>query len=110
MKERPKKKLKNGFTTGTCATIASKACVRMLFGEADLEQESVLTPKGVVITTEIYDIKREEHAVSCAVKKDAGDDPDVTNGIIILIKQMEEWKCLFPMLQLQEFQCLCYRK
>jgi len=81
-----KKTLRNGFTTGTCATIAAKAATRMIFGKEDVEKESVLVPKGVVVTTEIYDIQRDEHFVSCAVKKDAGDDPDVTNGILIYAK------------------------
>lgn len=81
-----KKRLRQGFTTGTCATIAAKASVQMLFEPEDVEKESILTPKGVTVCTEIYDIKRTANTVSCAVKKDAGDDPDVTNGILIYAK------------------------
>lgn len=80
------KKLREGFTTGTCATIAAKAAARMLFEKNIVEQEEVMTPKGILVTTSIYDIKREEDAVTCAVKKDAGDDPDVTDGILIYVK------------------------
>lgn len=77
------KKLRFGFTTGTCAAIAAKAATRMLLGEALLQKETVMTPKGIEICTDIYDAKRQGSSFSCAVKKDAGDDPDVTNGIMV---------------------------
>ena len=79
------KKLRSGFTTGTCAAIAAKAATRMLFGE-EVSRESILTPKGVVIETAIVDVVPEENSVACAVQKDSGDDPDVTNGIWVYAK------------------------
>ncbi|SES63680.1 cobalt-precorrin-5B (C(1))-methyltransferase CbiD [[Clostridium] polysaccharolyticum] len=81
MKE--KKQLRFGFTTGTCAAIAAKAAARMLLGEELLEKEQIMTPKGILVCTSIYDAKKVDKGFSCAVKKDAGDDPDVTNGILI---------------------------
>lgn len=74
------KKLRQGYTTGTCAAIAAKAAIRMLLGEK-IEKEKILTPKGVFVETSIVDVVREENSVACAVQKDSGDDPDVTNGI-----------------------------
>ena len=38
----------------------------------------------------MLDISREDNAVSCAIQKDGGDDPDVTNGILIYAKVSRE--------------------
>lgn len=80
-----KKKLRQGYTTGTCAAIAAKAAIRILFGE-ELEKEKILTPKGVLVETPIVDVVREQTCVACAVQKDSGDDPDVTDGIWVYAK------------------------
>ena len=84
--EKSGKKLRCGFTTGSCAAAASKAALRMLLGGEDIHNVSIKTPKGPVYTAEIMDIKRENDAVSCAVVKDGGDDPDVTTGAFIYAK------------------------
>lgn len=81
-----KKELRRGYTTGTCAAIATKAACKMLFSGKRVEQESILTPKGIVITTSIEDIMFTKQEVSCAVRKDGGDDPDVTTGALIYAK------------------------
>lgn len=78
-----RKKLRSGYTTGTCAAIAAKAAAKMLFLQEDLEQEFIETPKGVRVTVTLHHIERKQNSVSCAVQKDAGDDPDVTNGILV---------------------------
>lgn len=78
-----KKRLRTGFTTGTCAAIAAKAAMKMLLGAEPVEKERIITPKGIEIVTDIYDAKRTGNQFQCAVKKDAGDDPDVTDGIMI---------------------------
>ena len=75
--------LRLGFTTGSCATAASKAgAVMLLTGEI---QENVLleTPKGIILNIEVEDITINEDSVSCKVIKDGGDDPDVTHGMKI---------------------------
>lgn len=74
------KELRKGYTTGTCAAIAAKAAIRMLLGE-EIDKEKILTPKGVLVETPIVDVIRGENCVACAVQKDSGDDPDVTDGI-----------------------------
>lgn len=78
-----RKKLRNGYTTGTCAAIAAKAAAEMLFIQEELEQEFIETPKGVRVTVTLHHIERKQNSVSCAVQKDAGDDPDATNGIFV---------------------------
>lgn len=77
------KKLRYGYTTGSCAAAATKAAVRMLLTGIEVPTISILTPKGIPLTLEVLDICRREDEVSCAIKKDAGDDPDKTNGMLI---------------------------
>ena len=83
---RNQKKLRWGYTTGTCAAAASLAAVLMLLGRKETELVSLTTPKGVRLELEIEDIQMGENWVSCAVRKDGGDDPDVTNGIFVYAK------------------------
>ena len=75
--------MRNGFTTGSCAAAASKAAVYMLLTGKEKKSITIDTPKGISYNAEILDIKMSEKEVSCAVKKDSGDDPDVTNGALI---------------------------
>lgn len=78
--------LRSGFTTGTCAAIATKAALKMLFEQQNIASESVMTPKGIEIETDIENASYSDRYASCAVRKDAGDDPDVTNGILVYSK------------------------
>jgi len=77
------KKMRCGYTTGTCACAAAKAAVCMLLSGRRIESVSVITPMGVELTLPVYEITMEQDSVTCAIKKDSGDDPDVTNGILI---------------------------
>ncbi|MCB6342268.1 cobalt-precorrin-5B (C(1))-methyltransferase CbiD [Enterocloster lavalensis] len=77
------KKLRCGYTTGTCAAAASMAAAAMLLGEEAVEQVSVETPGGVRFLLSVEEIRRASGWVSCAVCKDGGDDPDVTHGMQI---------------------------
>lgn len=72
-----------GFTTGSCAAAAAKAAAWMLFTGTEKKNISITTPKGLVFDAEISDIKTSEESVSCAVRKDGGDDPDVTTGALV---------------------------
>ena len=79
------RKLRCGYTTGSCAAAAAKAAALMLLSGRRTEEISLLTPKGVLLSLKIEDIRMRENGrgVSCAVRKDAGDDPDVTDGILV---------------------------
>lgn len=77
------KKLRYGYTTGSCAAAASKAAAAMLLSGKEITDVELMTPKGVCLRLEIEDIQRKEDRVCCAVRKDGGDDPDVTNGILV---------------------------
>lgn len=77
------KKLRCGYTTGTCAAAASKAAARMLLTKVPVKEIELCTPKGVVLNLEILNIHITDEYAECAVKKDAGDDTDCTNGILV---------------------------
>ncbi len=77
------RKLRCGYTTGSCAAAASKAAALMLFSGNEVHGVHLMTPRGIELYLEILDIRMEADAVSCAVRKDGGDDPDATNGILV---------------------------
>ncbi len=86
-------KLRQGYTTGTCAQAASKAAMQMLFSGKKLECVQVRLPEGRVLFLDITDIRfiyegdgSLPACVSCAVKKDSGDDPDITDGVLVYSK------------------------
>lgn len=77
------KKLRCGYTTGTCAALATQAAARaLLLGERP-GQASLTTPKGILVTAEALELETGPDWARCAVQKDAGDDMDVTDGILI---------------------------
>ena len=77
------KRLRLGYTTGSCAAAAAKAAAWMLLTGQKKEEISLITPKGVALSLPVLDISMEENRVSCAIRKDSGDDPDVTNGTLV---------------------------
>ena len=81
--EKDGKKLRFGYTTGSCAAAAAKAAAWMLLTGQKKETISLITPKGVTLTLAVEDISMGPDRVSCAIRKDSGDDPDVTNGTLI---------------------------
>lgn len=72
--------MRYGFTTGSCAAAAAKAAAYMLLTGREKAMITIETPKGILYTAQILDIRRGENEVSCAVEKDGGDDPDITTG------------------------------
>lgn len=79
-------KLRSGFTTGTCAAAAAKAAAFMLLSGGSMAEVSVEMPTGDVFSAPVLEVERSSDFVSCAVKKDAGDDPDVTDGLLVYAK------------------------
>lgn len=81
-----RKELRNGYTTGTCAAAATKAALLSLLYDVSLTEVEVMSPKGEELVLPISLLRKRKNFVSAAVRKDAGDDPDVTNGIHICVK------------------------
>ena len=81
--EKDGKKLRYGYTTGSCAAAAAKAAAWMLLTGKRKDTISLVTPKGIPLSLQVEDIRMEEDFVSCAIRKDSGDDPDVTNGTLV---------------------------
>lgn len=78
-----KKALKYGYTTGSCAAAAAKASTQILLSQKDIDHIELMTPKGVLIQLEVKTYRHAEDYVTCGVIKNAGDDPDVTDGMTI---------------------------
>ena len=77
------KKLRLGYTTGSCAAAAAKAAAWMLLTGQRKERIQLNTPKGIALDLQVCDIRMEPDRVSCAIEKDGGDDPDATKGMHI---------------------------
>ena len=80
------KKLRCGYTTGTCAAAAAQCAARLLLGLSEDLCSFVRTPSGTCLELPVSLIERTDSAVCCAVRKDAGDDADVTDGLMILAR------------------------
>lgn len=78
--------MRYGFTTGSCAAAAAKAAAYMLLSGQKKTKIKIDTPKGIPYAAQILHINRKENEVSCAVEKDGGDDPDITDGALIYAK------------------------
>jgi len=75
-----KKILRHGYTTGACAAAAAKGAARMLQEQRIVEEVELVLPRGERVTFRLHGQEFDAGAASCFVVKDAGDDPDVTNG------------------------------
>lgn len=70
--------LHSGLTTGTCATAAAIAAMLSLLGK-EVSEVPVCLPDGETITVPVTQIAKGQ----ATIIKDAGDDPDITNGTAI---------------------------
>ncbi len=77
------KRLRCGYTTGTCAAAATLGAATLLLSGEFLPAVTVHTPAGIDVVADLEDFSQGEGWVQCAVRKDAGDDPDVTDGILV---------------------------
>ena len=75
--------LRTGFTTGSCATAASKAALIALLEQREVKEIDFSLPDGETIPMAISSCVWSDECARASVVKDAGDDPDVTNGIVI---------------------------
>ncbi len=80
------KKLKRGHTTGTCAAAATKAATEALLTGNKVEMVKIHTPKGIILDLPVEDMQFGDGFVTCAVRKDGGDDIDATHGTLVYSK------------------------
>jgi cobalt-precorrin-5B (C1)-methyltransferase len=79
-----------GYTTGACAAAAAKAALRALIGGTEQPAEiEIPFPGGERHSLPVVFVRRGVHGAEAAVRKDAGDDPDITNGS--LVQAFVEW-------------------
>lgn len=77
------KRLRCGYTTGTCAALAAAGAARLLLTGVPPETLRLVTPKGIAVETAPAEWAMEDGAARCAVVKDGGDDADITTGHLI---------------------------
>ncbi|HHV41751.1 MAG TPA: cobalamin biosynthesis protein CbiD [Clostridiaceae bacterium] len=73
-----------GITTGSCAAAAAKGAALYLLTGAAPSVITLTTPCGYILELEIESSWRERDQACCSVRKDAGDDPDITDGALIV--------------------------
>lgn len=78
-----RKTLRTGFTTGTAAAAATRAAVLMAQTGALLDEVEVTLPGGNKMTLPLCRREIGESFAVAAVRKDGGDDPDITSGLEI---------------------------
>ncbi|CUH65482.1 cobalt-precorrin-6A synthase [Thalassovita autumnalis] len=84
MSRKPDRELRRGWTTGACATAATRAALMMLWGEGKPEKVRITLPRGERPEFEVVEARQGEGWAEAGIVKDAGDDPDVTHGTLIL--------------------------
>lgn len=77
-------KLRRGWTTGACATAATKAALIALWGRDPVETVQITLPRGEQPSFDIAHFAAGDDWVEVGIEKDAGDDPDVTHGALIV--------------------------
>ncbi|MCQ4636380.1 cobalt-precorrin-5B (C(1))-methyltransferase CbiD [Anaerovorax odorimutans] len=83
--EKEGRRLRRGYTTGTCAAAAACAAARFLLsrGQCSPHEVPILTPGGIEARIPVEELRREGSGIFCSVRKDSGDDPDVTDGALV---------------------------
>ena len=78
------KLLRCGYTTGTCAALGAAGAARLLLTDREPETVALRTPKGIVVEVAPLWCRRTDTGAACAIRKDGGDDVDVTTGLPVI--------------------------
>lgn len=90
------KSLRSGFSTSACAAAAAVAALTVIWTDSQVDEITIDLLKKRNVTFKLATCRKEANGVLCGVIKDAGDDPDVTDGIEIqsfvrrLVKEIDE--------------------
>ncbi|EPR28851.1 CbiD protein [Geobacillus sp. WSUCF1] len=79
-----KKTLREGYTTGSCATAATKAALTALITGQVQAEATIRIPIGRVVTFSLASCSFDGETATASVVKDGGDDPDATHGALIV--------------------------
>ena len=82
--EKPQSPLRRGWTTGACATAATKAAYTALLTDVFPDPVSITLPKGEQPAFALALEEKGEDWARVGIIKDAGDDPDVTHGAMVI--------------------------
>ena len=77
--------MRNGLTTGTCAAAAAKAAAYAVVHGKGLERVEITLPGGGVVSVPVVEVSIGQKVATAIVRKDAGDDPDVTDKALIKV-------------------------
>jgi cobalt-precorrin-5B (C1)-methyltransferase len=80
----PDRPLRRGWTTGTCATAAAKAAYTALLTGDFPDPVTVTLPRGERPSFALAVTQKDADSATAGIVKDAGDDPDVTHGALVL--------------------------
>ncbi|MBD3677156.1 MAG: cobalt-precorrin-5B (C(1))-methyltransferase [Rhodobacteraceae bacterium] len=86
MSRKPERELRRGWTTGACATAAVKAALERLWGGAFPDAVTITLPRGERPTFPLAQTAAGDGWAEVGITKDAGDDPDVTHGALIIAR------------------------
>jgi cobalt-precorrin-5B (C1)-methyltransferase len=75
--------LRRGWTTGACATAAAKAAYTALLTGEFPDPVEITLPRGEHPAFALAETARDGTSATAGVVKDAGDDPDVTHGVLV---------------------------
>src|SRR5574340_482597 len=78
-------KMRGGFTTGTCAAAAAKAAATFLLTGSVLREVEIALPEGRRIAVSPAYVRGDRGCAEAAVRKEAGDDPDITQGVLVVV-------------------------
>ena len=81
-----RQRLRCGYTTGTCAAAAAAGAAALLLTGQVLPAVRIATPAGVEVEAELLEHAAGDGWAACAVRKDGGDDPDITDGALIFAR------------------------
>ncbi|GAA6492637.1 MAG TPA: cobalt-precorrin-5B (C(1))-methyltransferase CbiD [Candidatus Bariatricus faecipullorum] len=93
-----RRKLERGYTTGSCAQAAAKAALKLLLSGEESRTVTVTLANGETAVFPVEELQAEQDCdgtfreVCCGVRKRSGDDPDITDGILVYcrVKKKEE--------------------
>jgi cobalt-precorrin-5B (C1)-methyltransferase len=77
-------RLNDGYTTGSCAAGAAKAAAEWLLHPQEQKTVEIPLPSGERLSLPLLFVRGTAHGAEAAIRKDGGDDPDVTTGLTVI--------------------------